>query len=49
MYLDERPSYEKILAVEKVLQFPISDTLNGVVVSSPIPLKCVPDIVHEEK
>lgn len=49
MYLQERPLYEKIISVEKTLLFPISDTLNGVVVSSPIPLKCIPDIVHEEK
>ena len=49
MYLHERPFYEKIISVEKALLFPISDTLNGVAVSSPIPLKCVPDIVFEEK
>ena len=48
MYFEEMPDYEKVLYVEKTLQYDIKDTIDGREITSPLPFYGIPDIVYEE-
>lgn len=48
MYFEEMPNYQKVVAIEKTLLFTISDTINGKLLTAPLPLKGIPDLVYEE-
>lgn len=49
MYLEEKPKYEKIIAIEQRIESVIEDEIGGKKLVTPIPLLGIPDLVFEEQ
>lgn len=48
MYLEEKPAYEKIIAIEQKIESVIEDEIGGKKLVTPISLLGIPDLVFEE-